>query len=189
MEQTVSISNEVSREKGIPGSTLKIIAIITMFIDHIGAVVLEGKLSDLGMAQAMQTQEGLQEFMAQYGVLYLMDMIMRLIGRMGFPIFCFLLIEGFPIIHLTIHMNGQMRNYHQRTACIYENGLRMIRIIRLQNNLSCKRKRPVYPGASDHTAIYFYIEFAIVSCGRFRIRFDPETGRICMSGSQVKTAS
>lgn len=95
MEQTVSISNEVSREKGIPGSTLKIIAIITMFIDHIGAVVLEGKLSDLGMAQAMQTQEGLQEFMAQYGVLYLMDMIMRLIGRMGFPIFCFLLIEGF----------------------------------------------------------------------------------------------
>ena len=95
MEQTVRISNEVSREKGIPGSTLKIIAIITMFIDHIGAVVLEGKLSDLGMAQAMQTQEGLQEFMAQYGVLYLMDMIMRLIGRMGFPIFCFLLIEGF----------------------------------------------------------------------------------------------
>lgn len=53
MEQTVRISNEVSREKGIPGSTLKIIAIITMFIDHIGAVVLEGKLSDLGMAQAM----------------------------------------------------------------------------------------------------------------------------------------
>ena len=95
MEQTVSISNEVSREKGIPGSTLKIIAIITMFIDHIGAVVLEGKLSDLGMAQAMQTQEGLQEFMAQYGVLYLMDMIMRLIGRMGFPIFCFLLIESY----------------------------------------------------------------------------------------------
>lgn len=95
MEQTVSISKEVSWEKGIPGSTLKIIAIITMFIDHIGAVVLEGKLSDLGMAQAMQTQEGLQEFMAQYGVLYLMDMIMRLIGRMGFPIFCFLLIEGF----------------------------------------------------------------------------------------------
>ena len=30
-------------KKGIPGSTLKIIAIITMFIDHIGAVVLEGK--------------------------------------------------------------------------------------------------------------------------------------------------
>ena len=95
MEQAVSISNEVGKKRGIPGSTLKIIAITTMFIDHIGAVVLEGKLSDLGMAQAMQTQEGLQEFMAQYGVLYLIDMIMRLIGRMGFPIFCFLLIEGF----------------------------------------------------------------------------------------------
>lgn len=95
MEQAVSISSEVSKKKGIPGSTLKIIAITTMFIDHVGAVVLEGKLSDLGMAQAMQTQAGLQEFMAQYGVLYLIDMIMRLIGRMGFPIFCFLLIEGF----------------------------------------------------------------------------------------------
>ena len=73
MEQTVSISNEVSRKKGIPGSTLKIIAIITMFIDHIGAGPdWRESYQTLATAQAMQTQEGLQEFMAQYGVLYLM---------------------------------------------------------------------------------------------------------------------
>ena len=96
MEQTVRISNEVSREKGIPGSTLKIIAIITMFIDHIGAVVLEGKLSDLGMAQAMQTQEGLQEFMAQYGVLYLMVIIAIILSVLpGIP---FSLLTSFDIL-------------------------------------------------------------------------------------------
>lgn len=48
---------------------LKIIAIITMLIDHIGAVFLEN--GTVGY------------------------MISRCIGRLAFPIFCFLLVEGF----------------------------------------------------------------------------------------------
>jgi len=49
----------------ISGFWLKIIAIITMTIDHVGAV------------------------------LFPKDMIFRVIGRMAFPIFCFLIVEGF----------------------------------------------------------------------------------------------
>lgn len=56
-------------QKGISGSTLKIIAIVSMLIDHIGAILL-----------------------GPYHTPYL---ISRLIGRIAFPIFCFLLIEGF----------------------------------------------------------------------------------------------
>jgi hypothetical protein len=36
-----------------------------------------------------------QEFLLENGALYGIDIIMRLIGRLAFPIFCFLLIEGF----------------------------------------------------------------------------------------------
>lgn len=51
------------------GFTLKVIAMITMFIDHMAAILLPHDT-----------------------VLYL---ICRYIGRLAFPIFCFLLVEGF----------------------------------------------------------------------------------------------
>ena len=75
-----------SRELGdqkrfeITGSTLKWIAIITMLIDHTAATIFDRIIVSDGMGN---------------GVLYTIDMIMRLIGRLGFPIFCFLLVEGF----------------------------------------------------------------------------------------------
>ncbi len=65
-----------SKTKGFSGSTLKLIAIITMLIDHIGAVVVGPMLS---------VNPDLTSF---YYVL-------RLCGRIAFPIFCFLLVEGF----------------------------------------------------------------------------------------------
>lgn len=61
----------LNHKKGMSGSTLKLIAIITMFIDHFGAVLLEN---------------------SSHQVLYF---TCRFIGRIAFPIFCFLLVEGF----------------------------------------------------------------------------------------------
>ena len=63
--------------KGLSGSTLKIIAMVTMLIDHIGAAVL-----------ARMIIAGNVELYDTYRVL-------RMMGRIAFPIFCFLLVEGF----------------------------------------------------------------------------------------------
>lgn len=71
-------------KKGFSGSTLKLIAIITMFIDHIGAVIVERMLYVTGNTGSF-TYEQMQN----------LDDILRGIGRLGFPLFCFLLVEGF----------------------------------------------------------------------------------------------
>ena len=65
-------------KKGLTGSTLKIIAMAAMLIDHIGAAVLVRMIRSTG---DMSLYEGYT--------------ILRKIGRIAFPIFCFLLVEGF----------------------------------------------------------------------------------------------
>lgn len=69
-------------KKGISGSTLKMIAIVTMLIDHIAAA---------GIGRVLLQNE----IVGDYQQLYQIYWIMRMIGRIAFPIFCFLLIEGF----------------------------------------------------------------------------------------------
>lgn len=68
--------------KGISGSTVKIIAVAAMLIDHIAAVVL---IRQIRVDYYGSVASGL------YGCYT----VMRLIGRLGFPLFCFLLVEGF----------------------------------------------------------------------------------------------
>lgn len=84
------------KRKGISGSTLKLIAIIVMFIDHIGAVIVERMLMNVGMQDAMLgDMNTVMGFTMEYMPLMFLDFALRMIGRLGFPIFCFLLIEGF----------------------------------------------------------------------------------------------
>lgn len=64
-------------KRGISGSTLKLIAVITMFIDHAAAVVL--------LRMRLPSEPWPADI---YGY-------MRNIGRIAFPIYCFLLVEGF----------------------------------------------------------------------------------------------
>lgn len=96
----------VPKKKGITGSTLKIIAIITMFIDHFSACLLTGFLNSKGMELIITPEQG-YEFLANYGVIYYTAQIMRLIGRIAFPIFIFCLVEGF---HHTRNKLKYMRN-------------------------------------------------------------------------------
>ena len=85
---------------GISGSTLKIIAIVTMLIDHIGASVLGRLLQTHGINELNVADiSALTQWMADNAVLFWSYTIMRMIGRVAFPIFCFLLIQGFLHTH------------------------------------------------------------------------------------------
>lgn len=83
------------KKKGMTGSTLKLIAIITMLIDHIGAIVLEHGMNANGYLEAVGSEETMDIWLGQHTTLYLTYLACRLIGRIAFPIFCFLLVEGF----------------------------------------------------------------------------------------------
>ena len=76
------------KSRGISGSTLKLIAVVTMLIDHVGAVVVWRMILFNADTNGM-------EGMIPYDRLTQIYMIMRYIGRIAFPIYCFLLVEGF----------------------------------------------------------------------------------------------
>lgn len=99
----VAEPDRMKDKKGITGSTLKIIAIVTMFIDHVGAAVIEQYMNLLYLNDADYCRDlitskvpGLwAEWMGDIAAVQNIDMIFRAIGRIAFPIFCFLLVEGF----------------------------------------------------------------------------------------------
>lgn len=64
--------------KGISGSALKFIALVSMFIDHFAAVFYA------------ESWRALTPFFSQE-----VYMLLRKVGRPAFPIYCFLLVEGY----------------------------------------------------------------------------------------------
>lgn len=83
----------------VPQEGLKLIASITMLIDHIGAVLVYSLYLSAWNA-------GNYALSNQMAVLY---EPMRIIGRIAFPIYCFLLVEGF-------HHTRDMKKYVTRLA-------------------------------------------------------------------------
>lgn len=75
------------QNKGLSGYWLKVIAVITMLIDHTAATILEQML--------MQLPEWGPIDNANWEQWYVLYLILRGIGRMAFPIYCYLLVEGF----------------------------------------------------------------------------------------------
>ena len=70
------------KKNGLSQETLKIIACVTMLIDHVGATVVES-----------------QFFVTPSDGIYYLYFAMRIIGRVAFPIYCFLLAEGAHYTH------------------------------------------------------------------------------------------
>ncbi len=67
----------------LSGSALKVIAVLTMLIDHVGSHLIDRSIVLCSLA-------GHKIYLFQ---------LMRMVGRMAFPLFCFLLVEGFIYTH------------------------------------------------------------------------------------------
>ena len=103
-ERNYTVKSDLKR--GLSGSTLKLIALSSMLIDHTGAIVVLRMIRNRGGTTAM-TAEAYQAFMSEYSWLVSLYDLMRLVGRLAFPLFCFLLVEGF--LH-TRHLSRYLRN-------------------------------------------------------------------------------
>lgn len=97
-----------SKRRGISGSSLKIIAVFTMLVDHFAAGVLGRYLSIAGLGSLdAENAAMVQQWLQQHADLYGIYMGMRMVGRIAFPIYCFLLVEGFE--HTSSRMKYAMR--------------------------------------------------------------------------------
>ncbi|MCQ4795370.1 conjugal transfer protein TraX [Anaerofustis stercorihominis] len=75
----------------LSGNMLKLIAMITMIIDHIGGVILE-----TGVMQYQNEAVNTAIMATPWGnLMNTITFMTRMIGRISFPIFCFLIVEGF----------------------------------------------------------------------------------------------
>ncbi len=79
-------------ERGLTGSMLKWLAILTMTMDHIGAVVLTRVLRNCPYNRGAWAWCNERD---TYELLFVIMRVCRTIGRLAFPIICFLLVEGF----------------------------------------------------------------------------------------------
>lgn len=92
---------QITKGKGLTGCHLKLIALITMLIDHIAAVVIwRVYVASFYISGAMQVSDFIGDKIIVWvsqnqELVYTVYENMRLIGRMAFPIYCFLLVEGF----------------------------------------------------------------------------------------------
>ncbi|MBR4731830.1 MAG: hypothetical protein IK081_03585 [Lachnospiraceae bacterium] len=97
---------------GVTGTTLKIIAIVAMFIDHFAAIFVEHYIMSVTPASFSSAEAQMAWFRENPGVaiMEIVYVVMRLIGRFGFPLFAFLIVEGFQ------HTRS-VKNMHLTLAC------------------------------------------------------------------------
>ena len=87
--------------KNLTGYHLKMIALITMLIDRIAAVVIwRVYVASFSITGSMQVSDFFGDKIIVWvaenqELVYSIYEVMRYIGRMAFPIYCFLLVEGF----------------------------------------------------------------------------------------------
>lgn len=79
---------------GITGSTVKLIAMACMLIDHFSAIFIESPLYQDSL-RLSSTQEPLESYMASHAAAVTINSLLRSAGRIAFPLFAFLLVEGF----------------------------------------------------------------------------------------------
>lgn len=79
------------RQKGLNTTWLKAIAMIFMFIDHAAEVVLRPMLLSQGLNSITMEQ---MKNLGETDPMITVFIVMRVIGRLAFPIFAFMIVEG-----------------------------------------------------------------------------------------------
>ena len=87
MEAAQNKTGPLDRFRILSGSALKMIALITMLIDHVGAFIL------------VNYKWAATPFLTILGHGVSLYFIARKIGRLAFPIYCFLITEGYAHTH------------------------------------------------------------------------------------------
>lgn len=88
----MSIDERISHIQFLTGNSLKIIAVLTMVIDHLCKIVFQWLLSDYWWGMINNGQMSQEQF---YKIDNFIRFDLQSIGTIAFPLFCFLLAEGF----------------------------------------------------------------------------------------------
>lgn len=87
-----NIEEQISRIQFLTGNSLKVIAVLTMVIDHLCKIVLQWLLSNYWGVMVDNGQMSWEQFQ-QIDNFIRFDL--QSVGTIAFPLFCFLLAEGF----------------------------------------------------------------------------------------------
>ena len=142
----------LSPRRTFSGTALKTIACITMLVDHIGASCIEAGILTPGLDAGTLSQATLSAY-----PLYRLDMVLRFTGRLAFPLFCFLLVEGFVHTH-------NVKGYLGRLVLF---GL----LSEIPFDLAFLRT-PFYPGAQN---VYWTLALGVLAMAGLK-RFEKENG-------------
>ena len=141
-----------SPRRSFSGTALKTIACITMLVDHIGASCIEAGILTPGLDVGTLSRDALSA-----DPLYRLDMVLRFTGRLAFPLFCFLLVEGFV---------------HTRNVKGYLGRLVLFGFLsEVPFDLAFFRT-PFYPGAQN---VYWTLALGVLAMAGLR-RFEKENG-------------
>ena len=80
----------------LSGNAIKLIAVISMVIDHFGSIVMDGVIAPYKTGEYLYFTEDMP-FLIQYS--FVIKNICEILGSIAFPIFCFMIAEGFLHTH------------------------------------------------------------------------------------------
>ena len=146
MTNQSTMTNNSMPQSGFPANFLKIFAALTMLFDHAAMTLVYAKLAKFPeylnlIFSGSATQEQISAIPADYLNLYSTYAVMRLVGRIAFPLFAFLVFEGF------MHTSDYKRYLIRVGLCALA--------AEIPFNLIVTNAAPVY-GYTDVSASVFY---------------------------------
>ncbi len=139
----------------LSGAALKRIAAVCMLLDHIGASCLEvGLMARWPNPTGCATFALLADADPAFAPVYYADLLLRAVGRLSFPLYCFLLAEG------AVHTRSLPR-YAGRLA-----------VFALLSELPFDLAFFASPAYLPHQNVYFTLLLGLCACAWLR-RFDP----------------